>query len=97
MEDKVYLLVYYEKPKDIDFTKTIVSEYLNKNGFKCTAGYWGCPWYFVDIENMEFKPGRPGVGYGKVLGEHAITFEEFKTIFDIYKKYHNKSLFDFTK
>ncbi len=98
MVEKVYLLVHIEeKNNEIDLKMKEISRYLNNNGFKCTSTYWRCPWCFIDIENMEFKPGRPGVGYGKVFGEHAITFKEFKTIFDIYKKYHNKSLFDFSK
>ncbi len=66
--------------------------YFKDNGFTCAAGYWGCPWYFVDIRKKIFKPGRPGVSYGYEIGNHAITLDEFKTIYNIYKKYEGLSL-----
>lgn len=91
----VYFLVHYEhKTNNESMDKNKLIDYLRLENFKCKAGFWGCPWYFVDIETMEYKPGRPGVGYGKVIGEHAITVEEFKTIYEIYKKYKNKKYFD---
>ena len=37
--------------------------------------------------NKKYRPGRPGVAYGSVVGGHAITFKEFKIIYNIYKKY----------
>ena len=39
------------------------------------AGFFGCPWYFIDIVNKIYKPGRPGISYGKIIGDYAITFE----------------------
>ena len=42
----------------------------------------------MDIDNKIFKPGRPGVSYGKVIENHAITFKELKKIYFIYKKYN---------
>ena len=68
--------------------KNELLEYLGKEHFSCAAGYWGCPWYFIDIMNKKFKPGRPGLAYGRVVGDHAITFDEFKVIYEIYKKYY---------
>lgn len=38
----------------------------------------------------------PGVGLAEPLGNHAITIEEFKTIYSIYKKYEGKELFVFS-
>lgn len=91
MEQSVYLLVYYDDKKGNLDTEGMNPEgivhFLKEEGFICKAGFWGCPWYFVDINNKKFKPGRPGVKYGIVIGDHAITFGEFKTIYSIYKKY----------
>ena len=96
MEKNVYLLVFYEDSKGNMDTEgndpNGVVSFLKKEGFSCTAGFWGCPWYFVDIEKKEFKPGRPGLSYGKEFGGHAITFDEFKTIYEIFKKYKGLEL-----
>lgn len=46
-----------------------------KKRFKCMAGFFGCPWYFIDIVNKIYKLGRPGISYGKIIGDYAITFE----------------------
>lgn len=64
-----------------------IVSYLKKKGFECKAGYWGCPWYFVDIRNKVFLPGRPGVCYGESIGNRSISFEEFKEIYSIYEGY----------
>ena len=40
---------------------------LKKYHFICKAGYWGCPWYFIDIDSKCFYPGRPGLEYGRVI------------------------------
>ena len=61
--------------------------------FSCQAGFWGCPWYFVDIENKKYKPGRPGLSYGRVIGNHAITLNEFLLIYAIYSKYEVEPIF----
>lgn len=96
-----YFLVFYD-----DFQGNLdtngrningVVHFLKEEGFDCTAGFWGCPWYYVDIKNKKFKPGRPGVSYGNVVGGHAITFEEFKTIYFIYKKYEGLEDLKFEK
>ena len=39
----------------------------------------------------------PGIAIVYVIGEHAITLDEFKTIYAIYKKYEGKELFTFHK
>ena len=88
-----YILVYYKcgnKYGDRDINENYENKllvYLEKEGFCCNAGFWGCPWFFVDIIEKRYKPGRPGVSYGGVLGDHAVTFGEFKRIYSIYKKY----------
>ena len=87
-----YFLVWYDdghgntNPSFWDGPRCL-PEYLKERGFSCKAGYWGCPWYFVDIKNKIFLPGRPGVSYGEVIGGHDITFAEFKSIYSIYERY----------
>ncbi len=90
-ERNLYILVWHDdKHGNLDtegVNENGIIHFLKAEGFRCAAGYWGCPWYFVDIGQKMFKPGRPGVSYGKVIGNHAITFDEFKSIYEIYKKY----------
>lgn len=86
-----YFLVYFDDHKGNIGAKTKdkdnVVRFLKEEGFSCAKGFWGCTWYFVDIVNKVYLPGRPGVCYGRIVGEHAVTFDEFKTIYSIYKKY----------
>lgn len=61
-------------------------EYLESEGFKNPGfGFWRCPWYFINIESMVYVPGRPGVQYAKPIGGCAITEDEFKIIWQIFK------------
>lgn len=78
-------------------TNNELLEYLGAEHFSCAAGYWGCPWYYVNIVNKKYRPGRPGLSYGKVIGEHAITLEEFKIIYNIYKKYKGLGTLSMTR
>ena len=45
------------------------------------GGYWGVPLYWIDIINKIYIPGRPGVAFGKAIGNHQITFRQFKRIY----------------
>ena len=58
-----------------------IAAFLYENHFKCSGGFWGCPWYFVDIENKTFIPGRLGVSFGDVT--ERMTFEKFKRILKV--------------
>ena len=76
--------------KDIFFlvkSDNRIINFLKRENFKCTAGNYGCPWYFINIENKIYKPGRPGVEYGHVIGNQAIKLREFVKIYRIYRKY----------
>ena len=99
--DNLYFLVSYDDKNgntDVEgANKNGVVHFLKTEGFSCGAGYWGCPWYFVDIKKKVFKPGRPGLSYGKVVGDHAVTFDEFRTIYEIYKKYEGLAPLKFDK
>lgn len=93
--DDYFLVVFDDHNGNIDTegkNKDGIVCFLKKEKFKCKAGFFGMPWYFVDIRNKFFLPGRPGIAYGKVVGNHSITFEEFKTIYFIYKKYEGLSV-----
>ena len=60
-------------------------------------GHYGCWWVYVNITRKEYAYGMPGVYLAKPLGNHAITIEEFETIYSIYKRYEGKDLFVFQK
>lgn len=86
---------------DNDFTNydTEIFKWLKSNGFRSASvsGNWRCNWAFINIYNKIYALGRPGVGYAPVINNHAITIEEFKTIYEIYSKYLGKDLFVFHK
>ena len=58
-------------------------------------GNFGCPWVFVDITRKKYAYGMPGVALAGVIGNHAITIDEFMAFYTIYKKYEDKELFVF--
>ena len=73
-----------------DWYNTPIYAYLKENGFKAQEGSYsfeGIDWLYVNIYSKVFAKGRGGIALTKVVGDHAITFEEFKTIYDIFKKY----------
>lgn len=72
-------------------------DWLRSEEFRCGdhKGSYGCPWIYVDLTRMQYAYGMPGIGKAGVIGNHAITVEEFKTIYAIYKKYEGKDLFVF--
>ena len=58
-------------------------------------GNYGCWWIHVNITRKMYAYGMPGVSIARPIGNHAITIEEFKTIYQIYRKYEGKDLFVF--
>ncbi len=71
--------------------------WLREEGFTFSGyhGNYGCCWAYANITRKEYAYGMPGVALAKPLGNHAITIDEFKTIYEIYKKYEGKDLFVF--
>lgn len=71
--------------------------YLTDEGFRYghNHGNYGCPWIYVDISRKLYACGMPGVALTDVIGGHAITADEFRTIYSIYKKYEGKETFVF--
>ena len=66
-----------------------IYEWLKKEGFSSWGrkGTYCMDWIYINILSKIYAPGMPGVGITSVVGDHAITFEEFLTIYNIYKKY----------
>lgn len=72
-------------------------EWLREEGFRF-AGYhgnYGCWWAHINITRKQYAYGMPGVRLVQAIGNHAITIDEFKTIYAIYKKYEGKEQFVF--
>ena len=71
--------------------------FLKAEGFSYGShkGNYGCPWIHVDITTKQYACGMPGIEPVGTIGNHAITMDEFMTIYNIYKKYESKSLFVF--
>ena len=77
-----------------DWHKTPIYTYLKEEGFEYQKGSYsieGIDWLYVNIYSKVFAKGRGGIALTKVVGDHAITFEEFKTIYNIFKKYEGFS------
>ncbi len=88
MKAKYVFLVNFEKTDydSIGITDDHFKSYLERECFRNPGnGFWGCPWYFINIDSMVYIPGRPGVQYARPIADCAITEEESKTIWDIYK------------
>ena len=59
------------------------------------GNFGNCPWMYVDISQKLYAYGMPGINMMAVIGNHAITLEEFRTIYEIYRKYKGKEVFVF--
>ena len=77
---------------DAAFFKWLREEGFTFGGYK---GNFGCPWVYVNLTRKQFAYGMPGVSLVQPIGNHAITIEEFQTIYSIFKKYERKELFVF--
>lgn len=74
------------------FLNWLRSEGFSFGGYK---GNYGCWWVHINITRKQYAYGMPGQELAKAIGNHAITIDEFKTIYGIYKKYSGKGLFVF--
>lgn len=94
--DPEAFLVKDESLKDINAPFYV---WLRDNGFKHAwhkGHYDVCDWVFVNITHKLFAYGMPGIKVVNAIGNHAITIEEFKTIFEIYAKYCGLDLMVFS-
>ncbi len=81
---------YVDERKNREFI-----EYLKNEGFeRWTKGkyYPDVDWIFVNINSKCYAFGMPGIKITTPLGEHAVTIEEFKVIYEIYRKYEGKAV-----
>lgn len=94
-EGTASILVYDKSFKD--FYNSEFKEYLHENGFEpwSYARKYETSWVYVNINSKIYARGMPGIGITKPLGHHAVTIEEFKTIYSIYNKYEGKELLKF--
>ena len=83
---KVGFLVYDESLKDAG---SEFVQWLRSEGFHgvLSKGCWGCSWVWVSITCRTFAYGMPGIKIVRPLGDHAITIDEFRQIYGIYKRY----------
>ena len=58
-------------------------------------GNFGCCWMYVNISRKLYAYGMPGISMVKPIGNHAITIDEFHTIYQIFKPYEGKDPFVF--
>ena len=64
-------------------------KWLREEGFHSWGrhGNYGLPWVFINLNSMEYAPGMPGIRITSPIRNHAVTMEEFKTIWKIFRKY----------
>ena len=75
-----YLVKYDNHHGNMNYKNKLVI-FLNDNGFSCVGGFWGMPIYWINIKNKTYIPGRPGVSFGKIIGNKPIIFTKFKRIY----------------
>ena len=76
---------------DAPFFKWLRSERFTLGWHK--GNYGACDWAYINITSKQFAYGMPGVSITTPTGNHAITLDEFMTIYNIYRKYDGKELF----
>ena len=66
-------------------------DWLKEEGFKtwiCSKGWYdGVCWIYVNIDSKLYARGIPGIPITRAFGRHAVTVDEFKLIYGIFKKY----------
>ena len=78
------------------FMKWLESEGFNfgQLGHGCYSNVW---WVYINLTSKLYIYGMPGIKMTNTICNHAITIDEFKTIYGIYKKYEGKDIFVFHK
>ena len=69
-------------------------DWLKEEGFErwqYSKGYLCCDWVWVNLDNMLYARGMPGIKVTGCIRDHAITAEEFRTIWEIFRKYECKA------
>lgn len=96
MSDGTATILVYDKSigMDCEFVK-----WLKQEGFifwRYSKGWYDSVcWLFINLNNKLIACGIPGIKITEPFCHHAITIDEFKTIYSIFKKYDGKSLLEF--
>jgi hypothetical protein len=61
----------------------------------CNGYQVGVCWVYVNMNSKLYAYGINGISVTKKFGNHAVTIDEFKAIYDIFKKYDGRSLLEF--
>ena len=99
LNDKSSCFLIKDERLKTDWHLTPIYHFLIEEGFEGAKGYKGwssVDWLFVNIHSKLFTKGRPGISYAPVVGDHAITFDEFVVIYNIYKKYDGLGVLEMT-
>lgn len=95
-----YFLVHDKKLPQANGGGDPFVEWLITEGFKVHNLFHGCWEYvsalYINLNNKIYAFGMPGIRLFEPIGNHAITIEEFKTIYSIYKQYGGKAPFVFS-
>lgn len=74
-------------------------KYLRNEGFKMWSkskgSYDGVDWVYVNLNSKRYAYGMPGIPVTNPFGNHAVTIDEFKVIYEIYRKYEDKLVLSF--
>lgn len=63
-------------------------DWLEGEGFIPKRSHGGSqPWIHVYLEERMYLGGKLGISFGHAIGDHAISIDDFKTIYYIYEKY----------
>ncbi|MDO5413954.1 MAG: hypothetical protein Q4F78_00690 [Bacillota bacterium] len=86
-EGTAAVLVYDDSLRG--FHASDFKKYLEQEGFEkwYPAHNYDMPWIYVNLNSKVYARGMPGIGMVSPFGKHAVTIEEFKAIYNIYKKY----------
>lgn len=95
-----YFLVHDEKLSQANSGGDPFVEWLKSKGYKVHDLYHGC-WahvtaLYINLNSKTYAFGMPGIRLFEPIGNHAITIEEFKSIYATYKKYEGKAPFVFS-
>ncbi len=82
-----------KKEWDSKFIKYLKSE--NFESWHHKGFFANCNWLYINLNTKTYAPGMPGIQITKVIGNHAITIDEFFIIYNIYKKYEKLSTLKF--
>ena len=74
-----------------DWCNTPIYNFIQEEGFVCweksKKNIEGIDWLFINLYSKVYAKGVPGIRLAPVVCEHAISFEEFVVIYNIYKQY----------